>query len=374
MKNTLVIFITKKELYAMECVSGRKQYISMNGNQRMKLENEESVDAFCQYLLDEYSLNEFSELDQQVILVNGAAENSLANYLTVRVQKSNHWEKYNLERLLVLAVVQKKETAQQEYLVSFDKENYRVCADKVNTVNGEKKVQLTLTVEDICEAACQPVKENQWKGADNTKLLAEKDAAYAEMKEKLEATLAGVNNEKEVLKKRVKQLIEENLELQKKLDEMKRCEDEKQKEKQRREERARREKIVFEPCQFKIRREIPYRYRNQRNNKEGVIIDGIRNFFIGSGKKIYFKRKENCHGGTVTSAEIVGYLYEGNYWAPSENHHLPVSVNGRIFFVLPEDEELKIRAMTPVTFAYIGPPEATQEDFDYFMETTGKEQ
>ena len=370
MKNTLVIFITKKELYALECVAGRKQYISMNGNQRMKLENEESVDAFCRYLLDEYSLNEFSELDQQVILVNGAAENSLANYLTVRVQKSNHWEKYNLERLLVLAVVQKKETAQQEYLVSFDKENYRVCADKVNTVNGEKKVQLTLTVEDICEAACQPVKENQWKGADNTKLLAEKDAAYAEMKEKLEATLAGVNNEKEVLKKRVKQLIEENLELQKKLDEMKRCEDEKQKEKQRREERARREKMVFVPCRFWITR--PSGTRLFCSPVEQA--PGGNSFYLPEGETIYFIRKEKYHGNMVKKGEGVATIGVGNYWAPSHQRVVPVDLSGRLFFTLPDKEKVKFEYGSNVTFAYIGPPEATQEDFDYFMETTGKEQ
>ena len=57
----------------------------------------------------------------------------------------------------------------------------------MKALEEEEKVQLLLSVEEICDAACFSIKEERWKGTDNTKLLEEKDATYAELKAKLEA-------------------------------------------------------------------------------------------------------------------------------------------------------------------------------------------
>jgi len=143
--------------------------------------------------------------------------------------------------------------------------------------------------------------------------------------------------------------------------------------------------MVFLPCRFTIvrNRDLALHskelsafttvFGNAVFEKAGLDKDDYATFLVQPTEKVYFNRKQDCHGKLVTKGEQVATLCVGNYWAPSKQYDVPVSVSGRLFFDLPDKEEV-VKSSYSVVFAYVGPPEATQEDFEYFKANKGKEQ
>ena len=149
MKYELLIYAGSQVLSALDVDGERIQYISMLGNTEHSAED---VNGFYEHILDYYNVDDLSELNSGVRIINGGSSKKNIDFFNKKFIKVNDFSLWRIEELLPIIMIQKSLIERNESVKVRVYDNcYTVTADSsfnisVDAVTEAEKV---LTLEDF---------------------------------------------------------------------------------------------------------------------------------------------------------------------------------------------------------------------------------
>ena len=140
------IFLTKSKIFACEIKNnGKAETISIKGNSEIKCEGKECVDELIACLFDAFNIDDFSDDNFDIVIVESSADRGVIKYLETKCAGAGKFNIFSMEKLLPVIVSNKNLIKITENItVSFAEEFYNISCDKnavikINVGKQDKK-------------------------------------------------------------------------------------------------------------------------------------------------------------------------------------------------------------------------------------------
>ena len=149
----MTVFLTRDSIIAVQVRDREEKYMSFRGNTSMPIESVDDVDDFIEHCYDEYNINDFSELDFEVFIVNVGGNADIYYALIKSFRNCRKVNAAETSTLLPLALAAKQSVKKgQAAVVGFLGSAYKAVCDKTGYIDIEdsaEKPKITLETSDF---------------------------------------------------------------------------------------------------------------------------------------------------------------------------------------------------------------------------------
>lgn len=150
----MTIILSRKDVSVIQIRdTGESKYMSFRGNTSMLIESADDVDDFIEHCYDEYNINDFSELEFEVFIVNAGSSNEIYYKLYKGFSSCSVLGSADIKQIIPVAVALKHAIKKkQNIIVSFMSNIYEVTCNANGFVSanvGKGKPTVTLAPEDL---------------------------------------------------------------------------------------------------------------------------------------------------------------------------------------------------------------------------------